>query len=39
MLAINQIMAIVGIVFILVASIVWLAPKPTRTVEPGAGGN
>lgn len=39
MLATNQIMAIIGIVFILAASVIWLAPKPTRTIEPGAGGH
>ena len=39
MLATNQMMMVIGIVFILAASVIWLAPKPTRVVEPGAGGH
>lgn len=39
MLATNQIMAIVGIAFILAASAIWLAPKPQRQVDPSAGGH
>jgi DHA2 family multidrug resistance protein len=39
MLATNQIMAVVGIAFIVAASVIWLAPKPTRVVEAGAGGH
>lgn len=39
MLATNQMMMAIGIVFILAASVIWLAPKPTRVVEPGAGGH
>ncbi|MDO8317981.1 DHA2 family efflux MFS transporter permease subunit [Rhodoferax sp.] len=39
MLATNQIMVAVGFVFVIAASVIWLAPKPTRTVEPGAGGH
>lgn len=39
MLATNQIMAAVGIAFIVAASVIWLAPKPTRSIEPGAGGH
>ncbi len=39
MLATNQIMAAVGLAFIVAASVIWLAPKPTRAVEPGAGGH
>jgi DHA2 family multidrug resistance protein len=33
MLATNGIMWIVGVVFILSACIIWLAPKPTRVVD------
>lgn len=39
MLATNQVMAVIGIVFILAAAIVWLAPKPTHSVDPAAGGH
>jgi len=39
MLATNQMMMAIGVVFILAASVIWLAPKPTRVVEPGAGGH
>jgi DHA2 family multidrug resistance protein len=39
MLATNQIMAVVGIAFVVAASAIWLAPKPTRVVEAGAGGH
>ena len=39
MLATNQIMAIVGIAFILAASAIWLAPKPQRQVDASAGGH
>ncbi len=39
MLATNQLMTIIGVGFIIAASVIWLAPKPTRIVEPGAGGH
>ncbi len=39
MLATNQIMTLIGIAFLLAASVIWLAPKPTRVVDPGAGGH
>lgn len=39
MLATNQIMAAVGIAFIVAASVIWLAPKPIRIVDASAGGH
>ncbi|BCL94589.1 DHA2 family efflux MFS transporter permease subunit [Ralstonia pseudosolanacearum] len=39
MLATNDIMAWVGVAFVLAASAIWLAPKPRRTVAPGTGGH
>jgi DHA2 family multidrug resistance protein len=39
MLSTNQIMTVVGLIFVVAASIIWLAPRPGRTVEPGAGGH
>ena len=39
MLATNQLMIAIGVAFIVAASVIWLAPKPTRVVEPGAGGH
>ena len=39
MLATNHIMFIIAAGFVLAASVIWLAPKPTRVVEPGAGGH
>jgi DHA2 family multidrug resistance protein len=39
MLATNQLMMVIGVAFIVAASVIWLAPKPTRVVEPGAGGH
>jgi len=39
MLATNQIMAAVGIVFIVAASVIWLAPRPKRFVDASAGGH
>ena len=39
MLATNQIMTTVGIVFLVAASVIWLAPKPTRVVDAAAGGH
>jgi DHA2 family multidrug resistance protein len=39
MLATNQLMWSIGIAFIIAASVIWLAPKPSRTVEAGTGGH
>jgi MFS transporter, DHA2 family, multidrug resistance protein len=39
MLSTNQIMTVIGLIFVAAATIIWLAPKPTRVVEPGAGGH
>ncbi|MFT4173055.1 MAG: DHA2 family efflux MFS transporter permease subunit [Rhodocyclaceae bacterium] len=39
MLATNQLMWAIGVAFLVAASVIWLAPKPTRVVEPGAGGH
>ena len=39
MLATNQLMFGIGIAFIVAASVIWLAPKPTRVVDPSAGGH
>ena len=39
MLATNQIMFIIAGGFVLAACAIWLAPRPTRTVDPGAGGH
>ena len=39
MLATNQLMTVIGVAFLIAASVIWLAPKPTRVVEPGAGGH
>jgi len=39
MLSTNQIMMAIGVIFIFAATIIWLAPRPKRTVEPGAGGH
>jgi DHA2 family multidrug resistance protein len=39
MLSTNQIVTAIGVIFIFAAAIIWLAPKPIRTVEPGAGGH
>lgn len=39
MLATNRMMTVIGIAFLFAASVIWLAPKPTRVVEPGAGGH
>jgi len=39
MLATNQVMFWLGVAFIVAASVIWLAPKPSRVVEPGAGGH
>ncbi|TCJ12753.1 DHA2 family efflux MFS transporter permease subunit [Parasulfuritortus cantonensis] len=39
MLATNQLMTVIGLAFLVAASVIWLAPKPMRVVEPGAGGH
>ena len=39
MLATNQIMLAMGVAFVFAASVIWLAPKPTRSVDPAAGGH
>lgn len=39
MLSTNQVMTVIGLIFIAAATLIWLAPKPTRVVEPGAGGH
>lgn len=39
MLATNQLMWAIGIAFLFAAMVIWLAPKPTRVVDPGAGGH
>lgn len=39
MLSTNQVMTAIGVLFILAAAVIWLAPKPGRTIEPGTGGH
>lgn len=39
MLATNQLMLATGVAFIIAAFAIWLAPKPTRQVDPAAGGH
>jgi MFS transporter, DHA2 family, multidrug resistance protein len=39
MLSTNQVMTGIAFMFVVAATIIWLAPKPTRTIEPGAGGH
>lgn len=39
MLSTNQMMLAIGCAFVLAASVIWLAPRPTRVVDPGAGGH
>ncbi|GFO59189.1 MFS transporter [Geomonas silvestris] len=39
MLATNQLMWIIGIAFVVAASVIWLAPRPSRVVDPSAGGH
>lgn len=39
MLSTNLIMRVIGVLFILAAAVIWLAPKPARAIEPGAGGH
>jgi DHA2 family multidrug resistance protein len=38
MIATNQMMFIVALAFVFAAAIIWLAPKPTRTVDPSQAG-
>ncbi|MDD2846273.1 MAG: hypothetical protein PHT57_15105 [Rhodoferax sp.] len=38
MLSTNQVMTGFAVMFFLAAAIIWLAPKPTRSIEPGARG-
>jgi DHA2 family multidrug resistance protein len=39
MIATNQLMFVVALAFAVAAFAIWLAPKPSRTVEAGAGGH
>ncbi len=39
MLATNQMMWAIGIAFIFAACVIWLAPRPSRVVDPSAGGH
>mgnify|MGYP003342387520 FL=1 len=39
MLATNEIFGVVAVLLIVAASVIWLAPKPSRQVDPGAGGH
>ncbi|MGV0958263.1 MAG: DHA2 family efflux MFS transporter permease subunit [Limnohabitans sp.] len=39
MLSTNQVMTGIAVMFLFAAAIIWLAPKPSRSVEPGAGGH
>lgn len=39
MLATNELFGVVAVLLIVAASVIWLAPKPTRQVDPGAGGH
>lgn len=39
MLATNQLMWAIGIAFIIAASVIWIAPKPSRVVDSSAGGH
>lgn len=39
MLSTNQVMTGIAVMFIAAAGIIWLAPRPTRSIEPGAGGH
>jgi DHA2 family multidrug resistance protein len=39
MLSTNQVMTGIAVMFIIAAAIIWIAPKPTRAIEPGAGGH
>ncbi len=39
MSATDQMFLVTGVVFVIAAAVVWLAPKPTAPVPPGAGGH
>jgi len=39
MLATNQMMAIIGVAFLLAGFFIWLAPKAERAIDPAAGGH
>ena len=39
MLSTNQVMTGIAAMFIIAAAIIWVAPKPARVIEPGAGGH
>jgi DHA2 family multidrug resistance protein len=39
MLATNQIFLVIGVVLVAAAASVWIAPRPSRMVRPGAGGH
>ena len=39
MLSTNKVMTGIAVMFFIAAAIIWIAPKPTRTIEPGAGGH
>lgn len=39
MLATNQLMWAIGIAFFIAALVIWIAPRPTRVVDPSAGGH
>lgn len=39
MLSTNQVMTVIGFIFIFAASVIWLAPKPSRALEPGSSGH
>jgi DHA2 family multidrug resistance protein len=39
MLSTNQIMSTIGVIFLIAASMIWLAPRPRGAVKPGEGGH
>ncbi len=39
LLSTNQVMTGIAVMFFIAAAIIWIAPKPTRSIEPGAGGH
>jgi DHA2 family multidrug resistance protein len=39
MLSTNQIMAGIGCIFLVAATLIWFAPRPARVIAPGAGGH
>jgi len=39
MLSTNQIMAGIGCIFLVAATVIWFAPRPARVIAPGAGGH